>query len=213
MSSGLRATFFLLVLGNLIFFAWAQGYFGAGESGREPQRLAQQLYPEKLRIALAEKPSTPTKDDALACKTIGGLLIAEMEILKAAAQTGGWEVKVSSVAEAPAQLVLISDLPTKVAADKKAGELRLLGVENFRVVELSDGRHEIILGKFSTVAAAQELLQLLAKKNVKSARLESREIAPVKAIAEVRAPAETLTARLPELIAPYAGAVLGNCSN
>ena len=213
MSSGLRATFFLLVLGNLLFFAWAQGYFGASDSGREPQRLAQQLYPEKLRIALAEKSAAPSKDAALACKTIGGLLIAEAEKLKAAAQTAGWEVKISPVAEPPAQLVLISDLPTKVAAEKKAGELRLLGVENFRVVELDGGRHEIILGKFGTVAAAQELLQLLAKKNVKSARLESRETAPVKAIAEIRAPAEKLTARLPELIAPYASAVLGNCTN
>ena len=135
-----------------------------------------------------------------------------METLKAATQAAGWEIKTTAVAEVPAQLVLISDLPTKIAAEKKAGELRLLGVENFRVVELNDGRHEIILGKFSTVAAAQELLQLLAKKNVKSARLESRETTPVKAIAEVRAPAETLTARLPELIAPYAGAVLGDCT-
>jgi len=212
MSTGLRVIFFLLVLGNLLFFAWAQGYFGTNENGREPQRLEQQLYPEKLRIALAEKPTAPTKETSLACKTIGGLLIADTETLKAATQTAGWETKVTPVAEPPAQLVLISDLANKLLADKKAGELRLLGVENFRVVELNEGRHEIILGKFGTVAAAQERLQLLATKNVKSARLESRETAPVKAIAEVRAPAETLTARLPELIAPYAGAVLGDCT-
>jgi hypothetical protein len=46
----LRLTFFLLVFANLVFFAWAQGYFGGGDPNREPDRLVQQLQPEKLRI-------------------------------------------------------------------------------------------------------------------------------------------------------------------
>ena len=36
-----------------MFFAWAQGYLGASDDGHEPQRLAQQLHAEKLRIVRA----------------------------------------------------------------------------------------------------------------------------------------------------------------
>ena len=33
-----RLSFFLLVFANLIFFAWAQGYFSAADPNREPDR-------------------------------------------------------------------------------------------------------------------------------------------------------------------------------
>ena len=46
----IRLFFFLLVFANLLFFAWAQGYFGRTDENREPQRLAQQLQADKLRI-------------------------------------------------------------------------------------------------------------------------------------------------------------------
>lgn len=45
-----RPGFFLLVFFNLVFFAWAGGYFGVTDEGREPQRVVQQLHPEKLLI-------------------------------------------------------------------------------------------------------------------------------------------------------------------
>ena len=46
----IRLFFFLLVLANLLFNAWTQGYFGAPDDSHEPQRLTQQLNAEKLRI-------------------------------------------------------------------------------------------------------------------------------------------------------------------
>ena len=50
----LRLGFFLLVFANLVFFAWAQGYFGGADPNREPDRLNQQLQPEKLRLLAPE---------------------------------------------------------------------------------------------------------------------------------------------------------------
>jgi hypothetical protein len=41
----LRLTFFLLVFANLVFFAWAQGYFGGGDPNREPDRLVSNCSP------------------------------------------------------------------------------------------------------------------------------------------------------------------------
>ncbi len=47
----LRTALFLLLLANLIFFTWTQGYFGGvGNDGREPGRLATQLAPDKIRL-------------------------------------------------------------------------------------------------------------------------------------------------------------------
>ena len=46
----LRTAFFSILLLNLVFFAWAQGYFGVADSNREPLRLANQLAAESLRI-------------------------------------------------------------------------------------------------------------------------------------------------------------------
>ncbi len=52
-----RSLFILLVLANLLFFAWGQRYFGDAETGREPQRLARQLSPEKLRVGAVVVPA------------------------------------------------------------------------------------------------------------------------------------------------------------
>lgn len=48
--SFLRLCFLLLVLANLLMYAWGQGYWGGGEDGREPQRLDEQKAAELLRI-------------------------------------------------------------------------------------------------------------------------------------------------------------------
>ena len=49
-----RLAFLLLVLANLAFFVWAAGYLGGTDEGREPDRLRNQINPDKLRIAVAE---------------------------------------------------------------------------------------------------------------------------------------------------------------
>jgi hypothetical protein len=205
----LRALFFLLILANLIFFAWAQGYFGADGAGREPQRMDQQLHPEKLRIKVREQaPVTVTKKPpANVCRTVSDLLLAEAPVLTAALEAEGWEVKSVAQAGAPQLVVLIPELVGKVLAEKKASELRLLGVTDFTLTDLTNGRYEIVLGRFDTTAAAQELLQALIKKNVKSARLDTRGQPSLKTGIEVKGPADALTTRFPALVAPYVNAV------
>jgi hypothetical protein len=51
----LRAAALALVFVNLLLFAAAKGYFGRSSSG-EPERLANQLTPERIRIVEGEKP-------------------------------------------------------------------------------------------------------------------------------------------------------------
>ena len=62
----MRAFVFLLVLANLVFFAWAQGYFGQAESP-DAVRLGQQIAPERLQIrSRGEPPETDSRLPAAA---------------------------------------------------------------------------------------------------------------------------------------------------
>ncbi len=207
----IRLFFFLLVLANLIFLAWAQGYFGPSDDSREPQRLAQQFQPEKLRILRHVQAPAVKKDDPV-CRLIDGLTVADAEALKTAVDAFGGAAKILPLAEPTLHLVLIADLANKAAVDKKSAELARFGVEGHRSVALEDGRHEIIFGSFETEAAARELLQSLTKRGIKSARLDAREQPALKARVEARAPASTLLQQLPKLIAPYSDATLGECA-
>ena len=207
----IRLFFFLLVFANLIFFAWAQGYFGATDDNHEPQRLAQQYQAEKLHIVRDVK-TPPAKKEEPVCRLVNGLTVAEAEALKTAVMAFGGEAKVLPVDEPALQLVLIADLANKAAADKKSAELTRFGVQDQRIVALENGRFEIVFGSFPAEAAARELLQGLNKRGIKSARIDAREQPPLKARLETRAPASTLQKHLPKLVAPHADATIGECA-
>ena len=208
----LRLIFFLLVLANLLIFAWAQGYFGVPDDGHEPERLGQQLHPEKLHIVGKASAPAVRKDDR-ACRTIDGLRLAEAETLGTAIQAAGGEARISPIAEPALHLVVIGDLANKAAIDKKATELTRLGFEGHSLVTLPDGRHEFVLGSFPTETAAREFLQGLAGRGIKSARVEAREQPALKARVQARAPASTLLQQLPKLIAPFGDATIGECAS
>lgn len=207
----IRLIFFLLVLANLVVFAWTQGYFGGTDDSREPQRLEQQLHPEKLRIARIVQGAPATREEP-ACRVISGLTLAHAEALKAAVAAVGAEAKVMPQDEPALHLVLIADLANKAAADKKLAELARLGIEGHRLVALGGDRYEIVLGSFPAEATARELLLGLNKKGIKSAKTDKREQPALKARVETRGAAATLLQQLPKLIAPYAEATLGDCA-
>lgn len=206
----MRLLFFLLVLANLVFFAWTQGYLGATDEDREPQRLANQLHADKLRIVRDVQPPAAKKDDP-ACRLVNGLTVADAETLRVAIAAIGGEAQILPLAEPALHLVLIADLPNKVAADKKTAELTRFAVAQQKLVALEGGRYEIILGSFPTDAAARDFLQGLVKRGIKSARVDSRDQPTSRPRVETRAPASTLLQQLPKLIAPYADATIGEC--
>lgn len=57
--SNLRLIFFALLLANVAFFAWRQN--AGPEEGHEPQRLQQQIEPDKVKLLLPEQPAEPAK--------------------------------------------------------------------------------------------------------------------------------------------------------
>jgi hypothetical protein len=209
-----RAAFLLLVFANLAFFAWAKGYFGETEPGREPQRLANQLAADKLRIVPAGPADTvagpATKPAQVACRLVSGLPLAEADAFKVA--LAGFSVDIKPVEAASSYWVHVPPQPNRAAAEKKAAELKALGIKDFYIVQDEGANlHALSLGLFKSEAAANEFLQGLARRGVKSARIEVREASPQQARAIVKGAADSLNQRLPPLLAKLPGASAGEC--
>ncbi|MDP2795567.1 MAG: SPOR domain-containing protein [Sulfurisoma sp.] len=211
-----RAAFLLLVFANLAFFAWAQGYFGGSNPGREPQRLANQLAADNLRIVSTTpaggKGDTATKPAEGACRLVTGLPPGDVDAFKAALAGQASSVDIKPVEESSSYWVHIPPQANKAAAEKKAGELKGLGVKDFYIVpDEGATRYAISLGLFKSNDAANEFLRVLGARGVKSARIDVREAAPQPVRAIVKGSAEILNKRLPDLLAKLPGAAAVEC--
>lgn len=210
-----RAFFLLLVFANLVFFAWTQGYFGEAEPGREPQRLSNQLEADRLRVVATEGVGDRGSGGlakAGSCRLVTGLPLAEVEAFKAALADLTLSVDIKPVEESSSYWVHIPPQSSKATADKKAAELKAIGISDYYIV-LDEGpnRYAISLGLFKTEAAANDFLQTMGKRGVKSARIEVREAPPQHVRVVVKGSDEVLDKRLPELVAKVAGAAVAAC--
>jgi hypothetical protein len=211
----MRIAFWLLLLINLLLFAWAQGTLGPQEAGREPERLSRQITPEKLRILSDSAPTEAVKDKpSVACKRIEGLSVEEAKSLTDAVHVrGGWETQTLPLAGAPMHWVAIIDLPSSALAEKKKTELRLFGVTESEIVPGPvTGSFAVSLGQFREPQRAQAFLQGLIAKGVRSAKVVQRDMPSDQFVVELRAPAEQLTATLPGLRAALPSAVTQDCA-
>ena len=197
----MKALVFLLVLANLLFYAFSAGYFGRPENP-DAGRLAQQVAPEKMRLvshgeapAAGKKPLEPApvvEAEAApvpvsaplavavekACLRWENLPVAEANRLSARIDekfAGFKQLKRAVAAEGAGWWVYIPPLPGKDEADRKAGELRQFGVTDYFIIqEAGSSRFAISLGIFSSEKGGQERLAELKAKGVRSARLNVR---------------------------------------
>lgn len=180
----LRVVFLLLLFANLAFFVWAMGYLGGPNAGREPERLREQLQPERLRVArpvedrsavaTAAEPaqSGEPKPEAI-CRRIGPLGAAEAEKLKSSLSAQGAST-LSVAADEVGYWVFIPPNAGKTP-EKTAAELKQFGVTDFFVViESGADRGAISLGLFRKEDMAKDFLQQLTKKGVRSAKIAQK---------------------------------------
>ena len=78
----LRLLVLLLLLANLLFFAWAEGWLGEAGNDlrgdkREPQRLARQLHPESIQIVAASAPARAAAETPDAGHNVSGTAPAD----------------------------------------------------------------------------------------------------------------------------------------
>jgi hypothetical protein len=182
----LKFVFWSLLAANAVLLAYSQGVLGNFKGNeREPARMKSQLNTDKLVLvsaarasAAAPEPARPPAELA-ACLEVGDFAAAEARRFEARLAPLGLGERLTrqvlGAADPSSYMVYIPPQGGKEAADRKAAELKTLGVTNYFI--LSDGsplKWGISLGVFKSEAAAQTLLAALNKQGVHSARIAAR---------------------------------------
>lgn len=219
----MRALFLLLVLANLMYFAYA--HVTREGAGAESQIARLQIAPEKIRLlkaagqAPAEKAKSPGKVilplpplSAMAIPTaclewgvFAGPAVSRAEAALAALGLSPAQVE-RAVTDAGGYWVYMPPFKTKAEVDRKVGELKGLGVTEFFIVqEAGQWRNAISLGIFRTDEAAQAFLAELKERGVRSAIAGRRENFLKQVAFFVREPSETTVSRLTALQQEFPG--------
>jgi hypothetical protein len=218
----MRALVFLLVVANLAFFAWAQGYLGERENP-DAIRLSQQVAAEKLTVLSRDEPPAPRaeapkskapvvekKSMVEKCLAWVGLTTAEADRLDTALGENFAALRRARhvIPESASWWVFIPPLANKTDAEKKAAELKRLGAPEFFIIqEVGPNRFAISLGIFSSEQAAEERRESLRTKGVKSAKTARRTVTRAEQLsieatgqeAMVDAAREALQQQLPDI--------------
>lgn len=172
---------------------------------REPARLKNQVEPGKLKLVTAEQaqpasaatpaaavdaasapaaastPEAAAPEAALpvACTEVGPLSASDdrhFESRIAKLELGQRQTKTTvPYQEVTSRLVYIPSQGSKEAAERKAQELRALGVTNFFIINGdSPYKYGISLGLFKSQASAEAMLATLNRQGVRSARIAPR---------------------------------------
>lgn len=208
----LKFVFLFLLFANGVLFAYHQGRLEKlFPSGREPARIGRQINPDKFKLvpappanaseaasatatAAASEPAGPEaeeKQSQLACTEIGNFTAAEAKRFEARLATSPVAGKLSrrAVQEISSHMILIPPQDGKEGADKKAGELRRMGITDFYVIQDgNDQRWGISMGIFKTEEAARTRLTALNQQGVRSARLVEYNMQLVRVAFQVRDP-------------------------
>jgi hypothetical protein len=208
--------------------AYQLGYLDAWiPDGHEPARMKRQVHAESMKpmsaaaIAAALAPAaaaanTATANTAVApvCKEIGNFDNSAAKRFEALLQPLALGDKLSrrDIEEVANHIVYIPSLGSKEAADKKAAELRHLGVADFYVIQdAGDLRWGISLGVFRTEDAARALLAAMNQKGVHSARLGLHSVAATKVAYRLRNLDAATLAGLDKVTAEFPHAETRSC--
>jgi hypothetical protein len=222
----LRLLVVLLVLANALYFAWSHGHLAsygfAPVAQGEPQRLAQQINPEQMRVAglddAGKEPATtvvtaPPTPAAAECLQAGVFSQTQTAVLSTALAdalpAGSWALE--SAVEPARWIVYMGRYASLDAAIKKRGELRGLNVASELVTgaPLAPG---LSLGGFDTEAEATSALALVSRRGVKTAGI--RQDRPEVRGQRLKLPAVSaeLRSQLDALKPQLAGKVLQACA-
>ena len=217
----------LLVLANAGYYAFSHGllanYGLAPVTQTEPQRMAQQIKPEALRILTApettqlEGGTPPTlaaaQASATECLQVGVFneeqTVVLRECLISTLPPGSWVIESALV---PARwLVYMGKYSSNVAVLKKRSQLRSLGV-SFEPLNNALLEPGLSLGNFKTQPEAEVELARIVKKGVKTAKVIQDRVEQRGQRLKLAAVDATLRSQLDAIKPQLAGKVLQTCS-
>jgi hypothetical protein len=196
----LRLTAILLLLANLAYFAWTQGWLDAplgvrSQGDREPERLTRQVRPETVIIlppsaadaaAPATSAASATSADSpalTACLEAGPFAtgpaasaVAALQSAQPSLPAGSWSsVKV----ERPGSwIVYVGRFANREALGRKEEELRRTRVAFEEVRSPPELEFGLSLGRFDQRALADRALEQVTQRGVRPARVVET-VAPV----------------------------------
>lgn len=201
----MRLAVLLLVIANLAWWGAAQLNVDA-PAGGEPERLAQQIEPERLRIVARGTPPPATagapvaRSEAqapavpLACIAFAGLTEAVADAIVPAVTRRTPELMVTRDRDdihVSGHRVQIDRLGSRAAAERKARELRDLGIDDYTIVG-SGGNWVVSLGVFGSEPAARSRLNELRRQGVRSADVQAITYPDTRARVTVSGPADAV---------------------
>lgn len=176
----LRFFFLILLLANVLAFAYHQGHLNElVKNGREPERLQRQLNADAIRLISstelqASSAELQAADNLPGCVELGNFGAADAGRLEAqlAALLPGTEPVRRELVEASSHMVLVPPQGGRAAAEERAAELRELGITDFYVIqESSPHRWGISLGVFKNEEGARNQLAAVTRQGVQNAQL------------------------------------------
>jgi cell division protein FtsN len=231
----MKLLFLLLVALNLALFAWQRGAFGTlPDGGREPERVARQVEPERIRVLTAEqaqqmrdaaRKAAPPADAGAAngavdiagaaCVEFGDFSEAQAARVRPRLDALGVadRLEARSVEVAGWYMVYVPPFKTRAEAERAAAQLREQGVRDFMVIgDSSPMRYGIALGSFRDQELANRHLADLLKRGVKNARVADRPSTVVATRYVIRGVDPTLAAALQALQKELNAPRLAACS-
>jgi hypothetical protein len=180
----LRVLALLLLVANLVFFAWTQGWLDGvvsvrARGDREPERLAREFQPQRVRVlapdeaAAAMAASAPVPAATLSCLEAGPYTPAEARaaetLLQAALPAGSWARR--SVERPGSWIVYLGRFTTEEALQKKIEELRRLSTSFEELQSPPELAPGLSLGRFDSRPTADKALEQFGQRGVRTARV------------------------------------------
>ena len=236
----LRVIVIALMFANLLALAIWKGWLGGGAYPGEPERLSNQLNPERMRLvavrpvpapvaaasvppvapAVPELPSPPVAPAPVVenpappgCVAFSGLTTPQRDELGAriASAGPGFKLTESRTGAVTSWWVHVPPQGSKEAAERKAAELRKLGVNDLFIVnDPGPAQFAISLGLYKNETQANRLLESLREKGVRSAQVAGRGATALRV--EVRGPSDGLATLASDLSERLRGANRLECN-
>jgi hypothetical protein len=215
----LRLLVLVALLANAAYFAYSQGLLApvgvAPAAQTEPQRVAQQIKPEAVRVvpsdearrieAAASAPKPPE------CLQAGLFTDAEAATLRQtldAWPVGSWTLE--SATEPPRWIVYMGKYTDSAAFEKKKAELRERNV-SFEQVANPALEPGLSLGGYPTEAAAKQQLEALTQKGVRTAKVVQERPEVKGQMLKLPAVDDALRPKVDDLAGALAGKPLKAC--